>query len=136
MRAAGQRQLAHAGTMAERELRAAQRAIRIADERLQRADAEMIQQQCQRIGLVGGIDRNVQRAICPDEVEGQHAQLLWVQRAALADQILGPAPPPPAHSPGRPTHSAGAPGWGRRGASTAPRRTHRARHARGHRPAR
>ncbi|KAG0771471.1 hypothetical protein G6F21_014740 [Rhizopus arrhizus] len=76
MRAAGQHQLAHAGTMADRELLAAQRAIRIADERLQRADAEMIQQQCQRIGLVGGIARNVQRAICPDEGDGQHAQLL------------------------------------------------------------
>lgn len=91
MRAAGQHQLAHPGSMTDCELLADQRAIRVADEGLQRADTQMIQQQCQRIGLVSGIDRHVQRTVGPDEVERQYAQLLRIQRATTADQVFGPA---------------------------------------------
>ncbi|CAM0125939.1 hypothetical protein SMJ63A_80179 [Stenotrophomonas geniculata] len=91
MRTAGQHQLAHAGTMTDRELLADQRAIRIADEGFQRADAEMIQHQRQCVGLIGGIDRHVQRTVGADEIERQYAQLLRIQRAPPADQLFGPA---------------------------------------------
>ena len=91
VRAAGQHQLAHAGAVTDRELLADQRAIRIADEGLQRADAEMVQQQRQRIGLVGSIDRHIQCTVGTDEIEGQHAQLLRVERAAATHKRFGPA---------------------------------------------
>jgi len=91
VRTAGQHQLAYPGTVADRELLADQRAVGIADECLQCADAEVIQQQRQRVGLVGGIDRHIQRTVSADEIEREHTQLLRIQCAATADQAFGPA---------------------------------------------
>ena len=73
MRTADRDQLAQPLRMPRGQLQADQRAIRIADEGVERVDAERIEQQRDRIGLVGGVDRRIDAAAGADVIEGEDA---------------------------------------------------------------
>ena len=90
VRAAHRDQLAQPRGMADRQLQADQRAVGIADEGLQRLDAQRLQQQRDRVGLVGGVDGRVQAAIGAEVIETQHAALTGRQHATGIEEALRP----------------------------------------------
>jgi hypothetical protein len=91
MHTADRDQLAQALRMPRGELQADQRAVRITDEGFQHVDAERVQQQRKRVGLVGGVDRRIDAAIGADVVEREDPQVRRIQRAAGIQQAFGPA---------------------------------------------
>ena len=76
--------------MSAGDLQADQRAGGITDKTVQARDAQRIQQCGDCIGLVGGVDRRIQAAVGPEEIEGQQSARRGIQRAAGTDQPLYP----------------------------------------------
>ena len=99
--------------MADRELQPDQRAVRAADERREPRDAEVVEHGDHRVGLVGRVERHVERAVGADPVDRDHV----VARPGRSGGRGRPARPT---SPAR-----GTAGWPRRGGRPRSRRARR-----------
>jgi len=76
--------------MQRRELQADHRAIGTADECVDAVDVERIEHRRDRIGLVGRIDRCIERAIGAKPVDGEDATVPRIEHASGANLALPP----------------------------------------------
>ena len=90
-RAGDRDQTTEPAPIADRELQPDQRAVRAADERREPGDAEVVEHGDHRVGLVGRVERQVDRAVGADPVDRDDVVLGRVDRTAGADLGVPPA---------------------------------------------